>query len=68
MKKHFATGQASLTRSGVLGHYARTLVASVNREPHSIGYADRRELAATELLTPLFAPSLEVRLAELDLG
>ena len=44
------------------------LQTCVHREPHSSGYADRRELAATELLTPLFAPSLEVRLAELDLG
>ena len=47
---------------------ARTLVTTVHREPQSSGYADRRELAATEVLTPLLAPSLGVRLAELDLG
>jgi Uma2 family endonuclease len=47
---------------------ARTPVTTVHREPQSSGYADRRELAATEVLTPLLAPSLGVRLAELDLG
>jgi Uma2 family endonuclease len=47
---------------------ARTLVTTVHREPQSSGYADRRDVAATEVLTPLLAPSLEVRLAELDLG
>jgi Uma2 family endonuclease len=47
---------------------ARTLVTTVHREPQSSGYADRRDLAATEVLTPLLAPSLGVRLAELDLG
>jgi Uma2 family endonuclease len=47
---------------------ARTLVTTVHREPQSGGYADRRELAPTDVLTPLLAPSLEVRLAELGLG
>jgi Uma2 family endonuclease len=47
---------------------ARTLVTAVHREPQSSGYANRRDVAATELLTPLLAPSLGVRLAELDLG
>jgi Uma2 family endonuclease len=47
---------------------ARTLVTTVHREPQSSGYADRRELAPTDLLTPLLASSLKVRLAELDLG
>src|SRR5919197_3836636 len=44
---------------------ARALVTSVRREPQSSGYANRQDLAATEILTPLLAPSLGVRLAEL---
>jgi Uma2 family endonuclease len=47
---------------------ARTLVTTVHREPQSGGYADRRDVAATEAVTPLLAPSLGVGLAELDLG
>jgi Uma2 family endonuclease len=47
---------------------ARTLVTTAHREPQASGYADRRALAATDVLTPLLAPSLGLRLAELDLG
>jgi Uma2 family endonuclease len=46
----------------------RTLVTTVHREPQSSGYADPRDVVATEVLTPSLAPSLEVRLAEPDLG
>src|SRR5918992_2746 len=34
---------------------ARTLVTTVHREPQSSGYADRRDVAATEVLMPLLA-------------
>jgi Uma2 family endonuclease len=47
---------------------ARTLATTIHREPQSGGYAHRRDVAATEVLTPLLAPALGVRLAELDLG
>jgi Uma2 family endonuclease len=47
---------------------ARTLVTTVHRDPQASGYAERRELAPTDVLTPVLAPSLDMRLAELDLG
>ena len=48
---------------------ARNLLATVHREPRPSGeYAYRQKFEATELLTPTLAPSLAVRLADLDLG
>ncbi len=48
---------------------ARSLLTIVFREPRQTGeYAHREELAATAWLTPTLAPSLAVRLADLDLG
>ena len=45
---------------------ARTLVTTVFRDPHpEQGYRDRRDYAAGEMLTPLHAPALAVRLSEL---
>jgi Uma2 family endonuclease len=48
---------------------ARSLLTTVHREPHQTGeYAYRQEFEATDTLTPTLAPSLAVRLADLDLG
>jgi Uma2 family endonuclease len=47
---------------------ARTLVTSIHREPGPSGYAPPREAKPTELIEPLHAPQLAVRLADLDLG
>jgi Uma2 family endonuclease len=48
---------------------ARSLVTTVHREPRPNGdYAHRQEHGATEMLVPTLAPSLTVRLADLDLG
>jgi Uma2 family endonuclease len=47
---------------------ARSHITTVFRKPHPSGaYGDRRELPATEMLVPTLAPSLAVRLADLDL-
>jgi Uma2 family endonuclease len=48
---------------------ARTLITTVHREPRQTGkYAYRETFEATEMLTPMLAPSLAVRLSDLDLG
>jgi Uma2 family endonuclease len=48
---------------------ARSLVTTVFREPRQSGeYAYRHEHPATDTLVPILAPSLGVRLADLDLG
>ncbi len=48
---------------------ARSLVTTVHRDPQPNGeYAHRREHEVTEMLVPTLAPSLAIRLADLDLG
>lgn len=48
---------------------ARSLITTVHREPRQTGeYAYREPFGATETLTPRWAPSLAVRLSDLDLG
>jgi Uma2 family endonuclease len=47
---------------------ARTLVTSMHRNPGPSGYAPPHEAGADELIEPLHAPRLAVRLADLDLG
>jgi Uma2 family endonuclease len=47
---------------------ARTLVTSVHRGPGPSGYPPPREAKPDELIEPLLAPQLAVRLADLDLG
>jgi len=58
--------------SGVREHWvvdARSLATIVHREPSPAGdYACRERFEATDTLTPTLAPSLTVRLADLDLG
>jgi Uma2 family endonuclease len=45
---------------------AQTLETIVHRDPGETGYADLRTYAVAELMTPIAAPQLAVRLAELD--
>jgi Uma2 family endonuclease len=45
---------------------ARTLVTKIYRKPSPSGYAWKREFSGDELLSPMLAPSLAVRLADLD--
>jgi Uma2 family endonuclease len=47
---------------------ANTLETRVHRTPGPSGYADVRDLVGTDTVVPLLAPSLSVRLADLDLG
>jgi Uma2 family endonuclease len=48
---------------------ARSLATTVHREPRQTGeFGYRQEFAAAETLTPTLAPSLAVRLGDLDLG
>jgi Uma2 family endonuclease len=48
---------------------ARSLVTTVHRDPQpNAEYADRKEHAASETLTPMLAPSLAVRITDLGLG
>jgi hypothetical protein len=47
---------------------ARTLVTSIHRNPGPSGYAESRNAPADELIAPVAAPQLTVRLADLDLG
>ena len=47
---------------------ALTKMTHVHRGPTPNGYADIRELAPTDLLTPLLVPQLAVHLAALDLA
>ena len=47
---------------------ARGLDTCIHRTPGPAGYADVRDVADRELITPLLAPALAVRLAELDLA
>ena len=47
---------------------AQTLVTTIHRQPGRTGYADVREAAPTELLEPMHAQQLAVRLGDLDLG
>ena len=46
---------------------AATLTTTVHRGPGPEGYAEKREVPATEVLTPLLVPALAVRLTELKL-
>ena len=46
---------------------ARTLETRVHRQPGSAGYAHVQEVSADMMLTPLLAPSLALRVADLDL-
>ena len=46
----------------------RRLRVTVHRDPGADGYADVRTCDANEPLTPLLAPELGLRLADLDLG
>lgn len=52
----------------ILSYPARTLVATIHRDPGAGGYAALREAQPDELITPLLAPQLAVRLADLGLG
>ncbi len=57
-------------RHGVRDYWvvdAATLVTTVHRGPGPEGYAEVREVAATEPLTPLLAPELGLRMADLKL-
>ena len=48
---------------------ARSLLTTVHREPRPSGeYGHRQKFEATEVLTPTLAPSLALRLGDLDLG
>ena len=47
---------------------ANGLATTVHRAPTATGYADVRDVAASAPLTPLLAPALAVRLADLDLA
>ena len=47
---------------------ARSLVTTIHRDPASAGYSKPREADPTELLEPLLAPHLAVRLGDLGLG
>jgi Uma2 family endonuclease len=47
---------------------AETLVTTTHRQPGPPGYADVREAAPSDLLEPLQAPHLSVRLGALSLG
>jgi Uma2 family endonuclease len=47
---------------------ARSLVTTIHRDPASAGYSKPREANPTELLEPLLAPHLAVRLGDLGLG
>ena len=46
---------------------AATLTTTVHRGPAPEGYADKREVPATDVLAPLLVPALAVRLADLKL-
>lgn len=45
---------------------ARSFITTIYREPTSAGYGSKRDVSGDELLTPMLAPSLAVRLADLD--
>ncbi len=47
---------------------AKTLLTTVLLNPGPEGYADSREVPASDLLTPTACPELAIRLADLDLG
>jgi Uma2 family endonuclease len=47
---------------------AQTLVTTIHRQPGPAGYADVRDAGRSELLEPMHAPRLAVRLDTLDLG
>ena len=47
---------------------ARTLITTVYRDPSPDGYRSRQDFAPNELLTPLLASSLAVRLDQFELG
>ena len=47
---------------------AQTLVTTIHRQPGPAGYADVRGVAPSDLLEPMHAPHLSVRLGELDLS
>lgn len=46
---------------------AKTLVTTIHRKPESAGYPDPRDAGPDELLEPLLAPHLAVRLTDLGL-
>ena len=47
---------------------ANSLETTVHRAPTTSGYGDVRDVAASATLTPLLAPALAIRLADLDLA
>ncbi|HJU29971.1 MAG TPA: Uma2 family endonuclease, partial [Hyphomicrobiaceae bacterium] len=47
---------------------AQTLITTVHRDAQLTGYTDRFDIPPNELLQPLRAGHLAVRLADLDLG
>jgi Uma2 family endonuclease len=47
---------------------AQTLVTTIHRQPGPAGYADVRGAAPSDLLEPMHAPHLAVRLGELNLS
>lgn len=47
---------------------AVSLETTVHRSPGAGGYGDVRDVPATDMLTPLLAPALAVRLADLDVN
>ena len=47
---------------------ARSLITTVYRDPSPAGYRFQQDFPPSEVLTPLLAPSLALRLGELDLG
>jgi Uma2 family endonuclease len=67
-----STKAARYAASGVREYWvinARSLVTTVLREPRQTGvYGHRLEFQATDMLVPALAPSLAVRLADLELG
>lgn len=46
---------------------ARRLVTHIHRDPRPDGYAEVRQAAATEAISPRLVPTLGVRLADLGL-
>lgn len=45
---------------------ARSLITTIYREPTSAGYGLKRDVSGDELSTTMLAPSLAVRLGDLD--
>lgn len=47
---------------------AQSLVTTIHREPGSGGFASVTDVAGEQIMTPLLAPALAVRLADFDMG